>query len=151
MRSAKVLGVPISIGLALLQVLLAPVSVVEESIEELNRKYLDLLNLLEGRDIDVRALSDVQENTVQKENVGLDVEVLAPREAKIEEELRKSLIFDLLLLGIRGRLQHRVFELMWLLLVLHVIFQRVLTLGHLVRTLVVDSLKLFVLGLLNIF
>jgi len=63
-----------------------------------------LLNLLEGRDIDVRALSDVQENTVQKENVGLDVEVLAPREAKIEEELRKSLIFDLLLLGIRRRL-----------------------------------------------
>ena len=104
MRSAKVLGVPISIGLALLQVLLAPVSVVEESIEEFDRQYLDLLNLLEGRDIDVRALSDVQENTVQKENVGLDVEVLAPREAKIEEELRKSLIFDLLLLGIRRRL-----------------------------------------------
>lgn len=104
MRSAKVLGVPISIGLALLQVLFAPVSVVEESIEEFDRQYLDLLNLLEGRDIDVRALSDVQENTVQKENVGLDVEVLAPREAKIEEELRKSLIFDLLLLGIRRRL-----------------------------------------------
>jgi hypothetical protein len=103
-RSAKVLGVPISIGLALLQVLFAPVSVVEESIEEFDRQYLDLLNLLEGRDIDVRALSDVQENTVQKENVGLDVEVLAPREAKIEEELRKSLIFDLLLLGIRRRL-----------------------------------------------
>lgn len=151
MRSTKVLGVPVGIGLALLQVLLASVSVVEEPVEELNREHLDLLDLLEGRDVDVRALGDVQENTIQKENVGLNVEMLAPGEAKVEEELRKSLIFDLLLLAICRGLEHRVFKLMRLLLVPHVVLQRVLTLSDLVRALVVNSLQLLVVGLLDIF
>ena len=44
------------------------------------------------------ALSDVKEYSIQEEDVGFDVQVLAPGKAEIEEEFGKTLIFDEFLL-----------------------------------------------------
>ena len=50
-------------------------------IDELNRKNLDLGSLLETTHIDMIALRDIQEHTVDKEQERLNVQVLTPRQA----------------------------------------------------------------------
>ena len=40
------------------------------------------------------ALCDVEEDTIDEEQERFNVEILAPRQAQIEEELRQSLIVD---------------------------------------------------------
>lgn len=72
--------------------LVAPVG--EEGVEELDAEHLYLAQWLEGAHVDVRALSDVQEDAVQEEQEGLDVQVLTPRQAQIEEELREPFVVD---------------------------------------------------------
>ena len=41
-------------------------------------------------------MRDVEENAVQEEDVRFDVEMLAPGEAQVEEELAEALILDVL-------------------------------------------------------
>ena len=87
MGSSEILGVPISVSLTLLQVFFTLVPVIEQFIKELNRQNIDLLNLLKSRYIDMRTVCDVQKDAIEEENICFDVEMLAPREAEIEEEL----------------------------------------------------------------
>jgi hypothetical protein len=50
-------------------------------VEKFNRENLDISHGLEVRDRDVMASGDVQEDTVNEEQEGLDVQVLAPGKA----------------------------------------------------------------------
>ena len=52
--------------------------------------------LLKATHIDMVALRDVQEDTINEEQESFDVEELAPTEAQIEEELCQSLVVDTL-------------------------------------------------------
>ena len=50
--------------------------------------------LLEATHIDMVALCDVQEDTVDEEEERFNVEELAPAEAQVEEELGETLVVD---------------------------------------------------------
>ena len=49
-------------------------------VKELDWKHFNILQMFETRNTNVVALSDVQKYTVDKEQEGLNVKMLAPRE-----------------------------------------------------------------------
>mgnify|MGYP004193057773 CR=1 FL=1 len=70
----------------------------------------------------MRAGGDVQENAIQEEDVRLDVKVLAPGEAEVEEELGEALVFD-------GNWSVKIFVLLALVRILIQLFHHFLAVG----------------------
>lgn len=91
---AKVVLVPVTVGLTFIGALLTERSVGQKVVDEFNRKDLDLVILFESTNVDVVSLCDVKEDTIDEEEEGLDVEELAPREAKVKEEFCESLVVN---------------------------------------------------------
>ena len=94
MSSAEVQLIPLAIGLTVIDALLTYCSVGEKMIDKFDWEYLDLTCLFKSTDVDVIALCDIEEDTIDEEQERFNVEILAPRQAQIEEELRQSLIVD---------------------------------------------------------
>lgn len=90
----EVARVPHLIGFFLNSHLIEVAPVLKQLIEELYRKDLNLLYWLELRDVHVGASSDVQEDAVNEEEEELELQVVAPGETEVEEELTQSLEFD---------------------------------------------------------
>lgn len=63
-------------------------------VDELDRKHLNLMVFFESTNVDMVSLGDIEENTVDKEEEGLNVEELTPGETQVEKELREALIVD---------------------------------------------------------
>ena len=63
-------------------------------IDELDWENFDLTCFFKATDVYVVALCDVEEDTIDEEQERFNVEILAPRQAQIEEELSQSLIVD---------------------------------------------------------
>ena len=73
MSPTEVKLVPLSISLSRADSLLADGTISQQMIDEFNRKNLDLGSLLETTHIDVIALRDIEEHTVDKEQERLNV------------------------------------------------------------------------------
>jgi hypothetical protein len=56
-------------------------------IEKLDRENFNFFKRFELRDINVLPLSDVEKNTIRKEQKSLNVKMLSPAQTQIEEEL----------------------------------------------------------------
>ena len=65
-------------------------------VEELDAQHIDVFQVFHRGYIDVLAFSDVQEHTIDEKQECFDVQVLAPRETQVEEELRKSFVVNTL-------------------------------------------------------
>ena len=83
--SLEVVDVPLVIGLAL--ILIANGAIGKQMIEKLNRQNVDGVEIFQCWNVDVLAFCDVQEDTVDEEQEGLNVQMLAPTEAEVEEKL----------------------------------------------------------------
>ena len=92
--ATEVVMVPFTVRLSVSKAFLADAAVGEQVVDKLNRKDFDLVVVLEAADADVVALCDVEKDTVDEEQEGLDVKELAPTETQIEEELGEALIVD---------------------------------------------------------
>ena len=94
MALSEIPTVPIGISLSFLNLLLAPISILEQLIEEFNWQDFNLIEIFESWNVHMRSIGDVQKYTIQEENIGLNVQMLAPRQAQIEEKLGESFVFD---------------------------------------------------------
>ena len=83
--SLEVVDVPLVIGLAF--ILIANGAIGKQMIEKLNRQNVDGVEIFQCWNVDVLAFCDVQEDTVDEEQEGLNVQMLAPTEAEVEEKL----------------------------------------------------------------
>lgn len=92
--ATEVVMVPLTVRLSVSEALLADATVGEQVVDKLDRQDFDLVVVLEAADADVVAFGDVEEDTVDEEQEGLDVKELAPTETQIEEELGEALIVD---------------------------------------------------------
>ena len=63
-------------------------------VDELDWENFDLTCLFKATDVDVVTFGNVEKDTIDEEQERFNVEILAPRQAQIEEELRQSLIVD---------------------------------------------------------
>ena len=83
--SLEVVDVPLVIGIAL--ILIANGAIGKQMIEKLNRQNVDGVEIFQCWNVDMLAFCDVQEDTVDEEQEGLNVQMLAPTEAEVEEKL----------------------------------------------------------------
>ena len=74
----EVHSVPLSVGLALGLPLQTNRPVGQEVVDEFNREDLDFRDVLEGRDVDVLPLSDIEEDSIDEEQERFNIEELAP-------------------------------------------------------------------------
>ena len=96
MCATKVQLVPLAVGLPVSDALLADRSISEQMVDKLDAEHLDLVVLLETTHVDVVTLRDVQEDTIDEEEEGLDIQELAPAETEVKEELSQALVVDAL-------------------------------------------------------
>ena len=87
MRPAEVDLVPLTIGLVASDTLLAYRSVGKQVVDELDWEYLNFIILFETTHIDVVTLCNIQKDTIDEEEEGLNIEELTPTQAQIKEEL----------------------------------------------------------------
>jgi len=78
MGPSKVFGVPLSIRLAFLNILVTLVPILQQFVEEFHGEYFDLFDFFEGGNIHMASLGDVQKDSIQKEDIHLNIQVLAP-------------------------------------------------------------------------
>lgn len=97
MGPSEVFGIPVCVRLSLkassISILLI-ISISEQLIEKLHRQYLNFINFFELWNVYVRAVRYVEEDSIQEENVSLNIKMLAPREAQVKEELWEPLILN---------------------------------------------------------
>ena len=92
MCSTKVELVPASICLAVSGPFRTNLAICKQMVNELDRKNLNLAVLFKPAHIDVVTFRDVQKDTINEEQKGLNVQELAPTKAQIEEKLSQTLI-----------------------------------------------------------
>jgi hypothetical protein len=90
--SHKVAVVPLLIGCWTFLFVVRPV--LEKLVEEFDGEHFYLFQRLELWDVHMRSLGDVQKDSIHKVQEELELQVLTPRQAQIEEELTKPLEFN---------------------------------------------------------
>ena len=63
-------------------------------VKEFNGQHINRVDVLERGNVDVLALCNVQEHTINEEEEGLNVQMLAPAQAQIKKELREPLVIN---------------------------------------------------------
>jgi hypothetical protein len=90
----KVVQVPLVIRLC--AVLFADRPVRQQVVEKLNAEHVHILQIFELRNVYVLPFRDVEEHTVHEKEEGLDVQVLAPGQTEVKEELREAFVVNAL-------------------------------------------------------
>jgi hypothetical protein len=63
-------------------------------VDELDRKHFNLVKVFENRNVDMQALGNVEEHSIDEKQESLNVQKLAPRKTEVKEELSKPLVVD---------------------------------------------------------
>ena len=94
MRALEVVRIPLSVGQV--GTVLASLPVGQEMIEKLNTQDWDVFEVSEYRNVDMLSAGNVQKHTVKEEQEGLNIQVLAPGQAEVKEELTETFVLHAL-------------------------------------------------------